>query len=64
MTSIPPYQWTPYEHAGVNGLCAGFTVGNPVLLSFLSARLTNRFLISPDPIPSIRMTPVENVIHA
>ena len=60
MTRIPLYQWTPYERVGVNGLCAGFTVDGLVHRFFLSARLTKISLMSPDPIPSIRRTPVEN----
>ena len=60
MTRISLYQWTPYEHADVNGLFAGFTVDNPVPPSFLCAMLTAIYVMSPDPILSIRRTPVEN----
>ena len=58
----PLFQWTPYEHAVVNGGSMESIVGNPVLLSFLSVMLTKIFLISPDHFLSIRRTPVENVM--
>jgi hypothetical protein len=38
-------QLTPYEHAVVNGLYAGFTVDSPVPLSSLSAMRTKISLI-------------------
>lgn len=62
--SISLYQLIPYDREDVNGLFVEFTVGNPVPPSCLSVRLTAIYLISPDPIPSIRRTPVENVIDA
>jgi len=45
MTRMYHYQWTPYEHADANGLCAGFTVDGLVHRFFLSARLTAISLI-------------------